>query len=173
MYTLDSSSHQLRILRIPWIAHHTNSSILCIPWIAHHTNSSILRIPWIAHHTNSSILRIPWIAHHTNSSILRIPWIAHHTNCSILNELYLPTNWLYNFVRRQKRKYFGHVTRHNGLEKTIMQGIITGDSQYKDGRKTSQKRLVRWQPQAAASKRRTGINFQTCQPQFTCLSNKK
>ena len=31
----------------------------------------------------------------------------------------LPTNWLYNFVRRQKLKYFGHVTRHDGLEKTI------------------------------------------------------
>ena len=43
--------------------------------------------------------------------ILRIPWIAHRTNCSILNELHLPTNWMYNFVRRQKLKYFGHVTR--------------------------------------------------------------
>ena len=58
--------------------------------------------------------------------ILRIPWIAHHTNCSILNELHLPTNWLYNFVRRQKLKHFGHVTRHNGLEKTIMQGMVAG-----------------------------------------------
>ena len=56
--------------------------------------------------------------------ILRIPWIAHRTNCSILNELHLPTNWLYNCVRRQKLKYFGHVTRHNGLEKTIMQGMV-------------------------------------------------
>ena len=34
--------------------------------------------------------------------IMRIPWIAHCTNCSILNELHLPTNWLYNFIRRQK-----------------------------------------------------------------------
>ena len=58
--------------------------------------------------------------------ILRIPWIAHRTNCSILNELHLPTNWMYNFVRRQKLKYFGHVTRHNGLEKTIMQGMVAG-----------------------------------------------
>ena len=58
--------------------------------------------------------------------VLRIPWIAHRTNCSILNELHLPTNWMYNFVRRQKLKYFGHVTRHNGLEKTIMQGMVAG-----------------------------------------------
>ena len=26
---------------------------------------------------------------------------------------HLPTNWLYNFVRRQELKYFGHVTWHN------------------------------------------------------------
>ena len=58
--------------------------------------------------------------------VLCIPWIAHRTNCSILNELHLPTNWMYNFVRRQKLKYFGHVTRHNGLEKTIMQGMVAG-----------------------------------------------
>ena len=35
-------------------------------------------------------------------------------------------NWLFNFVRRKKLKYFGHVTRHNGLEKTIMQGMVAG-----------------------------------------------
>ena len=29
-------------------------------------------------------------------------------------------------VRRQTLKYFGHVTRHNGLEKTIMQGMVAG-----------------------------------------------
>ena len=58
--------------------------------------------------------------------ILRISWIAHRTNSSILNELHLPKNWLYNFVRRQKLKYFGNVTRRSGLEKTIMQGIVAG-----------------------------------------------
>ena len=47
-------------------------------------------------------------------NILSIPWIAHRTN------------WLYNFVRRQKLKYFRHVTRHAGLEKTIMQGMVAG-----------------------------------------------
>ena len=34
--------------------------------------------------------------------------------------------WLYNFVRCQKLKYFGHFTRHVGLEKTIMQGMVVG-----------------------------------------------
>ena len=52
--------------------------------------------------------------------------ISHRTNSSIMSELHLPTNWLYNFVRRQQLKYFGHVTRHNGLEKTTMQGMVAG-----------------------------------------------
>ena len=59
-------------------------------------------------------------------NITYTPWIAHRINCSILNELHLPTNWLYNCVRREQRKYFGHVTRHDGLEKTIMQGMVAG-----------------------------------------------
>ena len=41
---------------------------------------------------------------------VRVPWIARRTNCSIFIEVHLPTNWLYHFVRRQKLKYFGHVT---------------------------------------------------------------
>ena len=32
-----------------------------------------------------------------------------------LDELHLPMNWLYNFVRRQKLKHFCNVSRHNGL----------------------------------------------------------
>ena len=78
-----------------------------------------------------------------------IPWIDHCTNSSILNELHLPTNWLYNVVRHQQLKYFSHGTRYNGLEKTIMQGMILGkeaeENQDKDGRNTSQIHLVRWQ----------------------------
>ena len=38
--------------------------------------------------------------------VLLIPWIAYRTNCSILNELHLPTNGLYNFVRCQKLNHF-------------------------------------------------------------------
>ena len=59
-------------------------------------------------------------------NVLRIPWIAHRTNFSILNELHLPTNWLYTFVRRQKLKYFGHVIRHDGLGKTMVRGMVAG-----------------------------------------------
>ena len=96
--------------------------------------------------------------------ILRIPWIAHRTNFSILNELHLRTNWQHNFVRRQKLKYFGHFTRHDGLEKTIMQGMVAGKRSRGKTRQRWEKyitdrglRLVRWQQQAEW--RRTGINF--------------
>ena len=47
-----------------------------------------------------------------------------HQLFNILNELHLPTNWLYNFVGRQQLKYFGHVNRHDGLAKTIKQGMV-------------------------------------------------
>ena len=57
---------------------------------------------------------------------LRVLWIYHRTNSSISNELHLPTKWVYNCVMRQKRKHFGHVNRQNGLEKTIMQGMVAG-----------------------------------------------
>ena len=57
-------------------------------------------------------------------NMLRIPWIVHRTNSSLSNECHLPMNWLYNVVRCQQLKYFGHVTRHNDLEKTIMQGMV-------------------------------------------------
>ena len=101
--------------------------------------------------------------------ISRIPWIAHRTNCSILNELQLPTNWLYNFVRRQQLKYFGHVTRHDGLEKTLMQGMVAGKTSRGKPRRRWEKYItdnmfgtnLGWQQHAEW--RRTGIHFaETC-----------
>ena len=88
--------------------------------------------------------------------------IKHRLYTKLLNELHLPTNWLYNFVRRQKLKCFGQITRHNRLEKATMQGMVAGKRsrgkpRQRYGRKTSQIHLVRWQQQAEW--RRTGINF--------------
>ena len=62
---------------------------------------------------------------------------------SILHDVlgHLPTNWLDNVVRLQKLEYFGHVTRHNGLEKTLMQGMVAEkqrENQDRYGRSTSQ-----------------------------------
>ena len=42
-------------------------------------------------------------------------------------------------VYHNKLKYFGHVTRHNGFEKTIMQGIIVA------GKRSRGKPRQRWE----------------------------
>ena len=65
---------------------------------------------------------------------------------------------MYNFVSRQKLKYFGHVTRHNGLEKTIMQGMVAGKrSRGKPRQKWEKDHRYVWCD--GCSKQRTGINF--------------
>ena len=51
--------------------------------------------------------------------ILCIRQTAHSNDISLLKELHIPQNWLCHFVECQKPKYFGHIKRHNGLEKTI------------------------------------------------------
>ena len=60
----------------------------------------------------------------------------------MLNELHLPMNCLYIFVRRHKLKYFGHVTRHNGLEQTIMQGMVAGESSSEEPRQRWEKDIT-------------------------------
>ena len=67
---------------------------------------------------------------------------SYRTNCSILNELHLTTNWLYKLVKRQQFKYFVHVTRHNGLEKTIMQGMAAGKRSRGKPRKRWEKYII-------------------------------
>ena len=59
--------------------------------------------------------------------ILRIPWTEKRTNVSILTELgNIPEEWLQNTIVSRKLKYFGHVKRHDCLERDIYEGIIEG-----------------------------------------------
>ena len=58
--------------------------------------------------------------------ILNIHWSEHRTNESIYNELKVHSGELSNFVKKQKLKYFGHVSRHDSLEKLILQGRVEG-----------------------------------------------
>ena len=41
-----------------------------------------------------------------------------------LSELHVPQNWLCNFVKHQKLKYFSHIKRHNRFRKVILEGIL-------------------------------------------------
>ena len=56
-----------------------------------------------------------------------MPWTEKRTNVSILQQLgNVEENWLLNTVVQRKLAYFGHVKRHDSLERTIYEGIIEG-----------------------------------------------
>ena len=63
--------------------------------------------------------------------LLRIPWSAKRTNESIRNELQINEH-IEHKMSELKLRYFGHVVRANGLEKTIMFGM--GEGQRRRGR---------------------------------------
>ena len=59
--------------------------------------------------------------------ILRVPWTDKRTNVSIREQLQIKEEtWLLNAIKKHKMKYFGHVKRHDCLEKDIFEGIIEG-----------------------------------------------
>ena len=58
--------------------------------------------------------------------ILRVSWTERRTNMSILQQLSIPENWLLKNIKTRKIKYFGHIKRHGGLERIIMEGMVPG-----------------------------------------------
>ena len=61
----------------------------------------------------------------TYRRLLRLSWRQHNTNAWILEQLRTKP-MLVKQMRKRKMKHFGHIIRHNSLEKTIIQGITTG-----------------------------------------------
>ena len=61
--------------------------------------------------------------------LLHISWTEHKTNefvCRKVVDLAGDQESLLSIVKRRKLTWFGHVTRHNSLTKTIMQGFVEG-----------------------------------------------
>ncbi|XP_038052343.1 uncharacterized protein LOC119725050 [Patiria miniata] len=61
--------------------------------------------------------------------LLRISYLEHKTNEFVRNKaesLVGPQEPLLATMKRRKLKWFGHVTRHNSLCQTIMQGTVEG-----------------------------------------------
>ena len=61
--------------------------------------------------------------------LLNIPWQARKTNEHVLDQITAlagPQEPLLATVKRRKLSWFGHVTRHNSLPKTILQGTLEG-----------------------------------------------
>jgi hypothetical protein len=58
--------------------------------------------------------------------VLRIPWTMKKKNADILKDLNIRENRLINNILYRKIKYFGHIKRHSGIERTVMEGIVAG-----------------------------------------------
>ena len=58
--------------------------------------------------------------------ILRIPWTARVTNENVLEQLNMTGCHLLNYIKKQKLTYFGHLSRHETLEKICMSGGLEG-----------------------------------------------
>ena len=58
--------------------------------------------------------------------ILSVSWTEHRTNISVARELGVKLGSLINTIKKMKLKYYGHVTRHESLEKTILEAQICG-----------------------------------------------
>jgi len=54
--------------------------------------------------------------------VLKILWTDMKTNKDILAELDIIDKWLLKSVQQRKLKYFGHIKRHDSIEKTILEG---------------------------------------------------
>ena len=58
--------------------------------------------------------------------ILRISWKEKMRNSDIINTLKIPECWLLNTITKRKLHLFGHIKRHNCLERQIMEGRVPG-----------------------------------------------
>ena len=58
--------------------------------------------------------------------ILRIPWVEKVTNEEVLTRIGVRTPMLLQIVKKLKLKYFGHIKRHESLEKHILEAKSEG-----------------------------------------------
>lgn len=63
-----------------------------------------------------------------NRKVLRIPWTKKVKNTGILQNQNNTENWVLNSILTWKLKYFDHIKSHNGLEKTVVEGMVSGSS---------------------------------------------
>ncbi len=79
--------------------------------------------------------------------LLRISYLEHKTNDwvrSKINFLVGPQEPLLATVKRRKLAWFGHVTRHNSLSKTILQGTLEGGRRRGRQRKCWMDNIKEW-----------------------------
>ena len=67
-----------------------------------------------------------WFCYSIHYVILRISWTERKTNASVLEQLGVKAPQLLNLIKKQKLSYFGHIKRHNTLEKLFLEGTCEG-----------------------------------------------
>ena len=76
--------------------------------------------------------------------ILNVSWKEHRTNISVAREIGVKMGSLLNTIKKQKLKYFGHITRHESLEKTILEADIGGSRRPGRPRRKWEDDVVQW-----------------------------
>ena len=75
---------------------------------------------------------------------LRVSYTTHTSNAEILNRVRLWGPTLVIFYQRRKLSYFGHVMRHNGLDRTVVYGMVPGKRRHGGQRKMWSEDVKRW-----------------------------
>ena len=70
--------------------------------------------------------------------LLQIIWSQKITNAEVRSRLNITTSHLLKHYKKQKLSYFGHMKRHNTLERTILEGKV-------EGKRSRGKPRRRWQ----------------------------
>ena len=79
--------------------------------------------------------------------MLQIYWYQHRTNEYVRNQVSAlagPQEPLLAVVKRRKLTWFGHVTRHDSLAKTILQGTVEGGRRRGRPRKSWAEDVKNW-----------------------------
>jgi len=58
--------------------------------------------------------------------VLRVLWSDRVTNEEVRRRVGVSPGWLMHTIKKQKLKYFGHVKRHDNLEKHILEAKLNG-----------------------------------------------
>ena len=113
------ASRKLEDMRQLWSSTNKNLKLrilkCCILPTAYYGNES-----WTL--TKNIVKRINGFETKCYRKILNVSWKEHRTNISVAEEL----GTLLNTIKKQKLKYYGHITRHESLEKSILEAQIAG-----------------------------------------------
>ena len=90
--------------------------------------------------------------------VLRIPWTAKITNEEVRNRLNIKTSHLMEQLKKQKLGYFGHIKRHDTLEKTILEGKLEGRRGRGRPRRSWDKNVEEWLGESVADAGRLAQN---------------